>query len=569
MPSPVRRPPGLMPNQPNLDVVLMICTAGHVDHGKTRLVKMLTGCRTDRLKAEQERGMTIDLGFAPCSLGGDLLVGVVDVPGHEKFIRNMVAGVSGIGLALLVIAADDGVMPQTIEHVRILELLGVRRGVVALTKIDLVDADTLALRMDEVREFLTGTFLKDAPICPVSSEMFEGYMEFYEVLVEHIKRETAQHSGVFRMPVERTFSIPGHGQVITGIPIAGRVCVGDTVELVPGGVSGKVRSIQRFGHDADSAQTGQCVAINIPDLGKAEVVRGQMIATPGYLKPAKFFHLQMRGVPELDKPLKTGEMVKWHAGTCEGSGKIYLLDRTELGPGEEALATVALDEAAAAAPHDRFILRRASPPATVAGGVVLAVDASERRPRRTVILERLQDYQKMFGDVDPGSVEGSARKIRYALHWDFPLGASSSEIAKAAFLEIAAVRTGLEQLTANSKALAVSPDLFIRPESLDDLRNVVREGIAELEGNGTLSATSAQLRGGATWSPALWNAVMEPIERAGLARRKGDTWILRGAVAKMPEAERALLDRIMALYRDSCFETPRPGPWQACRHCRR
>jgi selenocysteine-specific elongation factor len=537
----------------------MVCTAGHVDHGKTRLVKMLTGCRTDRLKAEQERGMTIDLGFAPCSLGGDLLVGIVDVPGHERFIRNMVAGVSGIGLALLVIAADDGVMPQTVEHVRILELLGVRRGVVALTKTDLVDEETLEYRIAETREFLDKTFLKDAPICPVSSETFAGFPAFYETLVEHIRQGMSQaRAGIFRMPVERTFSVPGHGQVVTGIPIAGRVVVGDVLELVPGGTVGKVRSIQRFGHDADSGQTGQCMALNIPDLGKAPIVRGQMLAAPGFLRAARFFHLQMRTVPELGKPLRTGEFVKWHAGTCEAAGRIFLLDRRELSPGEETLATVALDEPAVAAPHDRFILRRSSPAATVAGGVVLAVESGERRPRRTQVLGRLQEYRTLFAGVDPDSDEGSACKTLFCLRWSHPLGASCEELAKGTMLETGAVHDSLELLAAAGKVLALNPDFFIRPESLAELQTAVEERIAQAEKKGTLHATSGQLRGGAAWPQAVWSVVMGAVMRKGLARRRGDTWILSGAVARLPEADRALLERIAALYRDAGIESPRP-----------
>lgn len=559
MPSPLRLPPGLAPNQQGLDVVMMVCTAGHVDHGKTRLVKMLTGCRTDRLKAEQERGMTIDLGFAPCSLGGDLLVGIVDVPGHERFIRNMVAGVSGIGLALLVIAADDGVMPQTVEHVHILELLGVRRGVVALTKTDLVDATTLEVRIAETREFLDGTFLKDAPICPVSSETFQGFPAFYETLVERIRQGMDKaRAGVFRMPVERKFSLPGHGQVVTGIPVTGRVVVGDLLELVPGGTVGKVRSIQRFGHNADSGHTGQCLALNIPDLGKAPIARGQMLAAPGFLKAARFFHLLMRTVPELAKPIRTGEYVKWHAGTCEATGRIFLLDRRELGPGEEALATVALDEPAAAAPHDRFILRRSSPAATVAGGVVLAAELGDRRPRRSHVLGRLQDYRTLFEGIDPDSDEGNARKTLFCLQWSHPLGASSEELSKGTMLEIGTVRASLERLVAAGKVLALNPNFFIRPESLVNLQNSVAERIALAERKGTLHATSGQMRGGAAWPQAVWISVMDAILRKGLARRRGDTWILSGAVARLPEADRALLERIAALYRDAGIESPRP-----------
>jgi selenocysteine-specific elongation factor len=205
-------PPGLLRPEAHPDVVMMICTAGHVDHGKTKLVRLLTGCETDRLKEEQERGMTIELGFAPCFLGGNICIGIVDVPGHERFIKTMVAGVSGIDMTILVIAADDGIMPQTVEHLQIMELLGVRGGIVALTKIDMVPHEMAQQRIGEIEEFLKGSFLEGARICPVSSETFEGYGEFYDALVSYagqIKRE--HRGGVFRMPVERAFSRQGRG----------------------------------------------------------------------------------------------------------------------------------------------------------------------------------------------------------------------------------------------------------------------------------------------------------------------------------------------------------------------
>ncbi|MCX6999945.1 MAG: GTP-binding protein, partial [Candidatus Sumerlaeota bacterium] len=224
------KPPGLLRHGVNPEVIMMICTAGHVDHGKTALVRLLTGCNTDRLKIEQERGLTIELGFAPCYLGNNLCVGIVDVPGHERFIKNMVAGVSGIEMAALVIAADDGIMPQTVEHLQIMELLGVRRGMVALTKIDLVSREQVERRIREIGEFLVGTFLEGATICPVSSETLEGYDHFYHTLVDSIKKITvARRRGVFRMPVERVFSRPGFGFVVSGIPVDGAIQVGDEV----------------------------------------------------------------------------------------------------------------------------------------------------------------------------------------------------------------------------------------------------------------------------------------------------------------------------------------------------
>jgi selenocysteine-specific elongation factor len=298
-------PPGALRPGAEPDIVMMVCTAGHVDHGKTRLVNLLTGCQTDRLKEERERGLTIELGFAPCVLGDGIGVGIVDVPGHEKFIRNMVAGVSGIGMTILVIAADDGVKPQTVEHLRILEFMGVSRGMVALTKTDLVTPDRLRETLAEVREFLKGTFLEGATVCPVSAETFEGYPEFYSALAGEVRHLVKQRrEGVFRMPVEQVFSRKGQGLVVMGIPIEGSIAVGDQVELVPGGQAGRVRGVQQFGRDTGRGEYGQCLALNIPDLAKTPPSRGRVLGPPGYLAARHSFHVRLHAVPGLEHPLK-------------------------------------------------------------------------------------------------------------------------------------------------------------------------------------------------------------------------------------------------------------------------
>ena len=234
-------PPGELKAGTRPKVMMMVCTAGHVDHGKTQLIRLLTGCETDRLKAEKERGLTIELGFAPCVLEGELCIGIVDVPGHERFIKNMVAGVSGIDMTILVIAADDGIMPQTIEHFQIMELLGVSHGIVALTKIDLVSKERIQELTSKIRDFLMGTFMEDAPICPVSSETYDGFPEFYDALVSYARKlSKKRRSGIFRMPVSHVFTRRGFGVVIMGIPVDGTIQVGNEVEVVPGNQRGRI-----------------------------------------------------------------------------------------------------------------------------------------------------------------------------------------------------------------------------------------------------------------------------------------------------------------------------------------
>ncbi|MHC5081836.1 MAG: selenocysteine-specific translation elongation factor, partial [Planctomycetota bacterium] len=265
---------------------ILVGTAGHIDHGKTKLVKLFTGCETDRLPEEKKRGMSIDLGFASCMMGKDMRLGIVDVPGHEKFIRNMVAGVAAIDLIILVVAADDGVMPQTREHLQIVELLGLKKGLVALTKIDMVEPEIRDLALEDVREFTQGTFLEGAPIVPISSETGEGFDAFWEALNEATSSiEPRGPRGVFRMPVERVFSVKGLGTVVTGMPLSGAVRLEDKTVLLPDDKEARVRGLQVFGRSSKRAMAGDCVALNLPELGRKEVHRGQVLAAPGFFHP--------------------------------------------------------------------------------------------------------------------------------------------------------------------------------------------------------------------------------------------------------------------------------------------
>jgi len=359
----------------------LIGTAGHIDHGKTALVKMLTGCETDTLKEEKERGLTIDLGFAPCELRGDLLACIVDVPGHEKFIRNMVAGASGIDAVLLVVAADDSVMPQTIEHLHIVELLGINRGLVAVTKIDMVDEELRDLVVEEVAEFLEGTFLEGAPVLPVSSVTGEGFEEFWLALTDVVDSIVDRPAhGVFRMPVERAFSPAGFGTVMTGMPFAGRASVGDGLELVPPMEKGRLRGLQVYGRDSDTGWAGQCLAMNVTGVDHNKVERGNILATPGYLKPTKMAELTLTLLQTADRPLKHQAPVRLHIGTAEIMGRMFLLDRDRLGPGEAVVAQFRSDDEFVVGAGDRFVIRQYSPVVTIGGGRILR--ARNRKAKR-------------------------------------------------------------------------------------------------------------------------------------------------------------------------------------------
>jgi len=551
------KPPGLVTRSMNPDVVMMICTAGHVDHGKTQLVGLLTGCNTDRLKEEIERGMSIELGFAPCYLGNNLSVGIVDVPGHEKFVKNMVAGVSGIEMTILVIAADDGIMPQTIEHLHIMELLGVRKGIVALTKIDLATRERIEKLTREIRDFLKGTFLEGAPICPVSSVTLDGYDQFYNTLVETIKGITLRkRSGIFRMPVERVFSSRGFGVVATGIPVDGTIRLGQSVELVPGNQIGRVRGIQRFLRDTDQGGFGQCLALNIPDFNRKSPERGQTLCEPGYLKPARIFHLLIKSLPGLQKPPANAEEIKFHTGTIEQNGKLYILESHFEDRGGSAIASVVLDELAAAAVGDRIIIRRPSPAETIAGGEIIDITYTPARPRKTVILEKLKTMLSFYEGIDASSDQGQEKKIEYFLQAERKTGGTVQEISKTVLLPEGIVRERLSSLVERGRALSLAGDFFMDAASYESLLEQVKKQITGDQA--ALSLVLEDLRAGLRVPEPLWKSLEKDLMKQDLAIRRGHKLILRGASEKFEQAEQALMNQVLDIFQKTGFQSPRP-----------
>ena len=373
---------------------IVVGTAGHIDHGKTALVRSLTGVDTDRLKEEKERGITIELGFAPLTLPSGKRLGLVDVPGHERFVRNMVAGATGIDLVVLVIAADEGVMPQTREHLDICSLLGTRGGIVALTKVDLVDADWQEMVTDDVREYLAGTFLQNAPIIPFSAVTGAGRDELLSAL-ESMAAEVPGRmpSGIFRLPVDRVFTMKGFGSVVTGTLISGKVSVGDEVLFYPGGHRGKVRGLQVHGEAVPSSSAGTRTAINLQGTDRSEVARGETAAHPDTLLTTYLLDARVSLLASAARPLKNRDRVRLHLFTSEVMTRVVLLDSEILDPGKDALIQLRLEEPAVAMPGDRFVLRSYSPVTTIGGGVVLDPAPPKHRRGRKAIVERLARLQ--------------------------------------------------------------------------------------------------------------------------------------------------------------------------------
>ena len=359
---------------------VILGTAGHIDHGKTSLIKALSGIDTDRLKEEKERGITIELGFAHLELPGGQLLGIVDVPGHEKFVKNMVAGATGIDLVALIIAADEGVMPQTREHLEICQLLNIEHGLVVLTKIDMVDPDWLELVKEDVTEYLSKTFLAGAPMVEVSSVTGKGIDELVKVLDSLVKDVPERDVGYFfRLPVDRVFIMRGFGTVITGTTVSGKINTGDEITIYPQGLSTRIRGIQVHNREVEQVRAGLRTAINLQGVEKAQIQRGNVLAAKDTLRSTYMVDVSVELLRSAPRKLKNRAKVRFHTGTSEIIATVVLLDRDELNPGDSCFAQIRLDQPTAVLPHDRFVLRSYSPVRAIGGGEIITALPKKRK----------------------------------------------------------------------------------------------------------------------------------------------------------------------------------------------
>ena len=369
----------------------LVGTAGHVDHGKTELIRALSGMDTDRLKEEKQRGISIELGFAHMTLPSGREVGIVDVPGHERFVRQMLAGASGMDLVLLVIAADEGIMPQTREHLNILSLLGISKVIVVLNKIDLVDEEWGELIAEEIREELKDTVFDGASICPVSALNNQGISELLIKIDDQLTTvESKKAVGPVRMPLDRIFSIQGFGTVVAGTLYSGTVELGQELAIEPEQVTAKVRSIQVHGKKVTSALAGQRVAINLAGVEVSEVAKGGVLVTPKVFKVGNILDLLVQNLPATEKAIVQRQRLRFHIGTTEIIGRIHLLEQEEISPGQKGYAQILLESPVLAAPGDHFVLRLYSPVQTVAGGKVLGVAAFKQTRFKESVLTHMR-----------------------------------------------------------------------------------------------------------------------------------------------------------------------------------
>ncbi len=443
---------------------LILGTAGHIDHGKTSLVKALTGIDTDRLKEEKERGITIELGFAHLELPGGIVLGIVDVPGHERFVRTMAAGAGGMDMVVLVIAADEGIMPQTREHLDICRLLGVKRGLVALSKCDMVDADWLELVTEEVREYLIGSFLEGAPVIPVSSRTLEGVEELKTALAGLAAEVEAKPSeGPFRLPVDRVFTAPGFGTVVTGTLLSGSVKTGDEVEILPSGIESRVRTLQTHGKNEDHAAAGQRIAINLQGVEHAAVTRGDVIVPRDTYRTTRAIDARLTCIPSAPRELKHRSVLRLHSATYEVPAQVIILEGDSLAPGETRMVQLRLKSPVLLLPGDFFILRSYSPPITVGGGVVLDPAPPRRRRRSTEALELLNTLE-----------EGEdSEKVRLLVRESLLTGISIEEISTRSGLNakpLEAVLTGMLSRGVIVQAVR-TPRTFLSAEAFENLKS--------------------------------------------------------------------------------------------------
>lgn len=445
---------------------VIIGTAGHVDHGKTCLIKALTGIDTDRLKEEKKRGITIELGFAYLDFPDGQRAGIVDVPGHEKFIKNMLAGAGGIDVVMLVIAADEGIMPQTVEHLDILSILGIQKGVVVITKTDLVEPDFLELVREDVKDFVKGTFLENAPVVPVSVFENKGLNSLLSVLKDLCesfpKRKEASE---FRLPIDRVFTLKGFGTIVTGTLMDGKMRKGQEAVLYPENVSVKIKNIQVHSIDEDAAWPGQRVAVNIPDRRKEEIMRGDILASRGALYPTRMLDGRVEILKHTKRTVRNGSRVHVYLGTKELLGKIVLMDVDELKAGESCYAQLRLEEETVARMGDHFVLRFYSPLETIGGGVVL--DACPHKHKKND-----QNVLKSFCIKEKGTLE-ERLELSAREHWGCFY--SLKELAGRNFLNLSGVKNSARKLSEEKKLIPLSDQVYIHCDEMTSYeKNICR-----------------------------------------------------------------------------------------------
>ena len=529
---------------------VIVGTAGHIDHGKSALVEALTGTHPDRLEEEKRRGITIDLGFAFLQLG-DTSFGFVDVPGHERFVRNMLAGAGGIDLVLLVVAADEGIKPQTREHFDICRLLGIGRGIVAITKADLADADTLGLVKLELEEFVRGSFLEGAPIVAVSARTGAGMDDLKRYLARVAEGVPPRGlSAIARLPIDRAFAMKGFGTVVTGTLISGSLRADQEVELLPAGRRSRVRGLHSGGQAVASAEAGQRTAVNLADITVSEIQRGMVLVAPGPFRATQRLDARLTLLPSA-RPLKRRSRVHFHQGTAETVAQVALIATPELAPGGSAVAQLKLEEPVFSLPGDRFIIRQFSPVETIGGGVVLDALAPRHKQGDTDAVRFLDVLEN-----------GSREDVLAALAEDAVGGLGLAEIvARTGWLE-PAIRREVQAL-ANVQRIRVISDEPLVVASLagfaELLERIGREVEAFHKSNPLLPGIpKEELRGRAAAKirPEMYRAALDELLAVKRIAIRGDLVQLAGRVIALSSEEAQAKERIAKEFESAGLTVP-------------
>ncbi len=528
-------------------------TAGHVDHGKTALIKALTGIDTDRLKEEKQRGITIELGFASLTLPSGQTLGIVDVPGHEKFIRNMVSGAAGIDLVLLVIAADEGIMPQTREHLHICSLLGISQGVIALTKTDLVEKDWLNLVQSDIIDFIKGTFLEDAPVIPVSAIKKEGLTELVKALDSTTSKLAEKtDDGIFRLPVDRVFTMKGFGTVVTGTLVSDHIKTGEEVQILPENITARIRGIQVHNQLVEEAWSGQRTAINLQGIEKTVINRGNVLVRPQTVWSTQRLDVFIEYLASNAKNLKNRSLVRLHTGTSEIISRIILLEKDELAPGVKSFAQLVLSDKDVAAAGDHFVLRSYSPVTTIGGGKIIDPLPKKHKRLNDKIIEELHLLRQAT----------LPEKISVILERTGFTGISLQRLAFRLGIKAKIIRESLESLLSNKKAFLFESDdmSVISAHFFNQLEDAIVENVTVYHKHHPLKGgmSKEELKGSLKNDilPKLFNIVMSSLNKKGLIVSDKDNVRLAEHQVELAGDLNSLRKEIAGIYSQASLTPP-------------
>ncbi|KRQ86004.1 Selenocysteine-specific elongation factor [Caloramator mitchellensis] len=535
---------------------VIIGTAGHIDHGKTTLIKALTGHDTDTLREEKERGISINLGFTYFDLPSGRRAGIVDVPGHERFIKNMLAGVTGIDVVLLVIAADEGVMPQTQEHLNILNLLDIKKGIVVITKKDLVDDEWIKLVTEDVKAAIKNTFLKDAPIIPVSSHTGEGLDKLVNTIEEMTQNiEDRDILTTFRVPIDRVFTVSGFGTVITGTLISGTISEGDIVEIYPKGIISKVRGIQVHEKSVEKAEAGQRVAINLANIKKDEIERGDVLSKPESLKVSHMIDCRLNYLKDAKHPLENRDRVRIYHGTSEILGRVVILDKEIVNPGDTALIQIRLESPISALRGDKYIIRSYSPMMTIGGGTILDAAPEKHKPFDKEVIDALLLKEK----GDPKEIVEQTIKANSHMFIDF------EQLNKLIGKSFVNLNQFIEEIISEGKVIKISSsdaDIYFHKTYIEEIKTKINEILIDFYKQNPLKfgIPKEEFKNrifGKNIKQKLFDNILEYFSK-DLIEIQGAIVGSKGREIKLEKRQEEIKTRILEQFISSAYQPPKP-----------